>query len=57
VIHIAGIPITGVSVNPARSIGPALVVGDTALTQLWLFIIVPIIGAVLAAFAGKYLLE
>ncbi len=56
-IHIVGIPITGVSVNPARSIGPALLVGGTALAQLWLFIIAPIIGAVLAAFVWKYLLE
>lgn len=56
-IHIVGIPVTGVSVNPARSIGPALVVGGTALAQLWLFIIAPVIGAVLAAFVWKYLLE
>jgi len=51
------IPITGGSFNPARSIGPALVVGGTALAQLWLFIIAPIIGAVIAAFVWKYLLE
>ena len=57
IIHIVGIPITGVSVNPARSLGPALIVGGTALSQLWLFIIAPIIGAVLAAFVWKYLLE
>jgi aquaporin Z len=56
-IHIVGIPITGVSVNPARSIGPALLVGGTALAQLWLFILAPIVGAVLAAFVWKYLLE
>lgn len=56
-IHIVGIPVTGVSVNPARSIGPALLVGGPALSQLWLFIIAPIIGAVLAAFVWKYLLE
>ena len=56
-IHIVGIPITGESVNPARSIGPALLVGGTVLTQIWLFIVAPIIGAVLAAFVGKYLLE
>jgi aquaporin Z len=56
-IHIVGIPVTGVSVNPARSIGPALVVGGTALSQLWLFIIAPIIGALLAAFVWKYLFE
>lgn len=56
-IHIFGIMVTGVSVNPARSLGPALLVGGTALAQLWLFIIAPIIGAVLAAFVWKYLLE
>jgi aquaporin Z len=56
-IHIVGIPITGTSVNPARSLGPALIVGGTALAQLWLFIIAPIIGAVLAALVWKYLFE
>ena len=48
VIHLVGINVTGVSVNPARSIGPALFVGGAALSQLWLFIIAPIIGAVAA---------
>ncbi|SLN20920.1 Aquaporin Z 2 [Roseovarius albus] len=48
VIHLVGINVTGVSVNPARSIGPALFVGGTALSQLWLFIVAPIIGAVAA---------
>lgn len=48
VIHLVGINVTGVSVNPARSIGPAVFVGGTALTQLWLFIVAPVIGAVLA---------
>ena len=56
-IHIFGIMVTGVSVNPARSLGPALLVGGTALAQLWLFIIAPIIGAVLAAFVWKFLFE
>ena len=41
-IHIVGIPLTGVSVNPARSIAPALVAGKTALTQLWVFIVAPL---------------
>jgi aquaporin Z len=41
VIHIFGIPITGVSVNPARSLGPALLVGGKALSQLWLFLVIP----------------
>lgn len=47
-IHIVGIQITGVSVNPARSFGPAVFVGGGALTQLWLFIVAPLIGAALA---------
>lgn len=53
VIHIVGINVTGVSVNPARSLGPALLVGGTALAQLWLFIVAPIIGAALAGLAFK----
>jgi aquaporin Z len=52
-IHLVGIPITGTSVNPARSLGPALLIGGVALNQLWLFWVAPIIGAVLAAFAWK----
>jgi aquaporin Z len=48
-IHLVGIPITNTSVNPARSIGPALFVGGWALTQLWLFIVAPLLGAVLGA--------
>nr|WP_236621579.1 aquaporin Z [Asticcacaulis benevestitus] len=47
-IHIVGIRITGVSVNPARSLGPALLIGGQALSQLWLFIVAPFIGAALA---------
>jgi len=50
-IHLVGIPITNTSVNPARSIGPAIFVGGWALKQLWLFIVAPVIGAVLAAVA------
>lgn len=46
VIHLVGIDITGVSVNPARSIGPALFAGGTAIAQLWLFILAPILGAI-----------
>ena len=57
IIHMVGIPITGTSVNPARSLGPALVAGGTALSQLWVFIIAPIIGAVFAALVWKYLFE
>ncbi|MFN4098717.1 MAG: aquaporin [Pararhodobacter sp.] len=48
VIHLVGIKVTGVSVNPARSIGPALFSGGTALMQVWLFILAPAIGAALA---------
>lgn len=48
-IHIVCIPITGTSVNPARSIGPALFQGGEALSQLWLFIIAPFVGAALSA--------
>ncbi len=43
-IHLVGITITGTSVNPARSVGPALFVGGTALSQLWVFIVAPLIG-------------
>lgn len=48
-IHLVAIPITGTSVNPARSIGPALLAGGQALSQLWLFIVAPIVGAVVGA--------
>ena len=53
-IHLVGIPITGTSVNPARSLGPALFVGGAALSQLWLFWVAPIIGGVLASVVWKY---
>jgi len=49
-IHLVGIPITNTSVNPARSIGPAVFVGGWAIQQLWLFIVAPLIGAAIAAF-------
>ena len=52
-IHIVCIPITGTSVNPARSIGPALFEGGKALSQLWLFIVAPLVGGILAAFVWK----
>lgn len=48
VIHIFGIHITGVSVNPARSLGPALLVGGKALSQVWLFLLVPSLGGITA---------
>jgi aquaporin Z len=55
-IHIVGIPITGTSVNPARSLGPALMVGGDALSQVWLFLLAPVIGGVLAAVVWKWIL-
>ena len=54
-IHIVCIPITGTSVNPARSIGPALFDGGVALKQLWLFIVAPFVGSALSAGAWKLL--
>ena len=56
-IHIVGIPITGTSVNPARSLGPAVIVRGTALNQLWLFWVAPIIGGLIAAAVWKFLSE
>lgn len=53
VIHLVGINVTGVSVNPARSIGPAIFAGGTALTQLWLFIVAPCVGALAAGLLFK----
>ncbi|HEY1622594.1 MAG TPA: aquaporin [Streptosporangiaceae bacterium] len=55
VIHLIGIPLTGTSVNPARSLGPALILGGTPLSQVWLFIVAPLVGGVLAA-AIQYVL-
>lgn len=52
-IHIVCIPITGTSVNPARSFGPALFEGEAALSQLWLFVVAPFLGAALAAGVWK----
>jgi len=56
-VHIVGISITGTSVNPARSIGPALFAGGDALGDLWVFIVAPLVGAVLAAMVFKYILK
>lgn len=47
-VHLVGIPLTGTSVNPARSLGPALFEGGTAMSQVWLFILAPLVGAVIA---------
>jgi aquaporin Z len=54
-IHLIGIPVTNVSVNPARSTGPALFVGGWALAQLWLFWVAPIVGAALAGLCYSWL--
>jgi aquaporin Z len=53
-IHLVTIPVTGTSVNPARSLGPALLSGGKALGQLWLFIVAPIVGAVIAAVVWRF---
>lgn len=52
-IHIIVIPITGTSVNPARSIGPALFIGGDAISQLWMFIVAPIAGGLIGAYTWK----
>jgi aquaporin Z len=54
-IHLISIPVTNTSVNPARSTGPALIVGDWAIGQLWLFWVAPIIGALLAGYLYRWL--
>ena len=54
-IHIVTIPLTGTSVNPARSLASAIFVGGEALSQVWVFIVGPLVGAAIAAFVWKYL--
>ncbi|WP_282937606.1 aquaporin [Paenibacillus sp. RC67] len=54
-VHILGIGLTGTSVNPARSLGPALLLGGQALSQVWVFLLSPLVGAVLAAFMFRLL--
>ena len=54
-IHLISIPVTNTSVNPARSTGPAIFVGDWALSQLWLFWVGPIVGAILAGIVYRWL--
>lgn len=56
-IHLISIPVTNTSVNPARSTGPALITGDWATGQLWLFWVAPLIGGALAGFVYRNLLE
>ena len=57
IAHLIGIPITGTSVNPARSLGPALFVGGEAINQVWLFWLAPIIGGILVAIIWKYVFQ
>ena len=56
-IHLIGIPITNVSVNPARSTGPALVVGGWALNQLWLFWLAPILGGIAGGLIYRFVVD
>ncbi len=56
-IHIVCIPITGTSVNPARSIGPAIFEGGAALSQLWIFVVAPLVGAAFSALVWKGLVD
>jgi aquaporin Z len=53
-IHLVTIPVTGTSVNPARSLGPAIFAGGKALSQLWLFFVAPITGAIIAALVWRF---
>lgn len=54
-VHILGIHFTGTSVNPARSFGPALFAGGDALANVWVFVVAPLVGGVLAALVWKFL--
>jgi len=56
-IHLISIPVTNTSVNPARSIGPALFVGGWAISQLWLFIVAPLIGGILGGVVYRWISE
>lgn len=56
-VHIFGLPFTGTSVNPARSLGPALLTGGVAMEQLWVFILAPMVGGVLAGLLYKFVLD
>lgn len=56
-MHLVGIPIDGTSVNPARSIGPALFAGGVALSQLWVFIVAPIVGGIIASIVSIFILD
>ncbi len=54
-VHLIGIQLTGTSVNPARSLAPAVILGGQAFRQVWVFIVAPLVGAVIAGFSYKYL--
>ena len=54
-VHLIGINLTGTSVNPARSLAPALFVGGEALKQVWVFVVAPFLGSILAAWVYKYI--
>ncbi len=54
-VHIIGINLTGTSVNPARSLAPAIILGGKALSQVWVFIVSPLVGSVIASYVYKYI--
>ncbi|MGY3703791.1 aquaporin [Vagococcus martis] len=56
-LHFIGVPLTGMSVNPVRSMSPALFVGGDAMSQLWLYILAPLVGGLIAAVIAKTLLQ
>lgn len=56
-VHLLGIYFTGTSVNPARSFGPALLLGGDALANVWIFLVAPLVGGILAAWAWRYLIK
>ena len=56
-VHLFGLPFTGTSVNPARSLAPAILQGGSALSNVWIFIVAPIVGAILAGLFYKYVLK
>jgi aquaporin Z len=56
-VHLFGLPFTGTSVNPARSLAPAVLQGGAALSNVWIFIVAPVVGAILAGLFYKYVLK
>ncbi len=56
-VHLFGLPFTGTSVNPARSLAPAILQGGDALCNVWIFIVAPVVGAILAGLFYKYILK